>query len=41
MGDITDQAVDAIVNPANDQLNNLGGAAKAIEETGGDELKRA
>jgi O-acetyl-ADP-ribose deacetylase len=33
--DITDEPVDAIVNPANSHLGNEGGAAKAIEDAGG------
>jgi O-acetyl-ADP-ribose deacetylase len=33
--DITDEPVDAIVNPANSELTNEGGAAKAIEDAGG------
>lgn len=39
-GNIIDQPVDAIVNPANEELNNAGGAAKAIQEGGGDEVLR-
>jgi O-acetyl-ADP-ribose deacetylase len=33
--DITDEPVDAIVNPANSHLGNEGGAARAIEDAGG------
>jgi O-acetyl-ADP-ribose deacetylase len=33
--DITVEPVDAIVNPANSELTNEGGAAKAIEDAGG------
>jgi O-acetyl-ADP-ribose deacetylase (regulator of RNase III) len=33
--DIIDEPVDAIVNPANSELTNGGGAAKAIEDAGG------
>ena len=34
-GDLTKQKVEAIVNPANDQLKHFGGAAKAIAEAAG------
>ena len=37
-GDITDQPVDAIVNPANSHLGNEGGAARIIQEAAGREL---
>src|SRR5690606_29727464 len=33
--DITDEPVEAIVNPANEYLSNGGGAARAIEEGAG------
>ena len=33
--DITEESVDAIVNPANSELTNGGGAAAAIEDAGG------
>ena len=33
--DITDEPVDAIVNPANSNLENKGGAAKMIEDAAG------
>lgn len=39
-GDITDEHVDAIVNPANGQLIHGGGAAKAIVAYGGEEIQR-
>jgi O-acetyl-ADP-ribose deacetylase len=39
-GDITEEKVDAIVNPANGQLIHGGGAAKAIVTKGGDEIQR-
>lgn len=39
-GDITDQPVDAIVNPANSELMNIGGAAKAISNNAGGEFDR-
>ena len=37
-GYITDQPVDAIVNPANSYLGNEGGAARIIQEAAGREL---
>jgi len=37
-GDITDQPVDAIVNPANGDLEHKGGAAKNIQDSAGYEL---
>lgn len=39
-GDITDQPVDAIVNPANEHLNNAGGAARAIADGAGEEFAK-
>jgi O-acetyl-ADP-ribose deacetylase (regulator of RNase III) len=39
--DLTTQAVDAIVNPANSRLANAGGAAGAISRAAGPELQRA
>lgn len=39
-GDITEEHVDAIVNPANGQLIHGGGAAKAIVVYGGEEIQR-
>jgi len=38
-GDITDQDVDAIVNPANEQLQLGGGVAGAIREKGGPSIQ--
>ena len=37
-GDITDQPVDAIINPANEHLGNEGGAARAIKDSAGSVL---
>ena len=34
-GDLTEEREDAIVNPANEQLDHAGGAAKAIASKGG------
>ena len=34
-GDLTEEKESAIVNPANEQLNHAGGAAKAIASKGG------
>lgn len=39
-GDITEEHVDAIVNPANGQLIHGGGAAKAIVARGGEDIQR-
>lgn len=39
-GDITEEKVDAVVNPANGQLIHGSGAAKAIVTKGGDEIQR-
>lgn len=39
-GDITDQPVDAIVNPANSELKNAGGAANAISKGAGGQFDR-
>lgn len=39
-GDITDEAADAIVNPANSRLVHGGGAARAIAAKGGEEIER-
>lgn len=38
--DITDEPVDAIVNPANEYLDNSGGAARAIEDGAATELRK-
>jgi putative ATPase len=38
--DITDEPVDAIVNPANEHLTNGAGAAKAIEDGAGAEYRK-
>jgi O-acetyl-ADP-ribose deacetylase len=39
-GDITEEHVDAIVNPANGQLIHGGGAAKSIVVHGGEDIQR-
>ena len=39
-GDLTEEREDAIVNPANDQLNHAGGAAKAIASKGGEVIQK-
>ncbi len=39
-GDITEQKVDAIVNPANSRLVMGGGVAGAIKRIGGEEIKK-
>ena len=39
-GDLTQEREDAIVNPANEQLNHKGGAAKAIASKGGEVIKK-
>jgi O-acetyl-ADP-ribose deacetylase (regulator of RNase III) len=41
LADITQEAVDAIVNAANGQLANAGGVAHAISDAAGPELQRA
>jgi O-acetyl-ADP-ribose deacetylase len=37
-GDLLTQDVDAIVNPANEQLDNVGGLARTIADAAGDEF---
>ena len=39
-GDLTEEREDAIVNPANEDLNHKGGAAKVIAEKGGEVIKK-
>ena len=39
-GDLTEEREDAIVNPANDQLNHAGGAAIAIASKGGEVIQK-
>ena len=39
-GDLTEEREDAIVNPANEQLNHQGGAAKAIVSKGGKVIQK-
>ena len=39
-GDLTEEREDAIVNPANEDLNHRGGAAKAIAQKGGEVIKK-
>jgi O-acetyl-ADP-ribose deacetylase (regulator of RNase III) len=40
-GDITKETVDVIVNPANEDLNHIGGAAAAIVKAGGSSIQDA
>ena len=39
-GDLTEEREDAIVNPANEELNHAGGAAKAIASKGGEVIQK-
>ena len=39
-GDLTEEREDAIVNPANEDLNHRGGASKAIAQKGGEVIKK-
>ena len=39
-GDLTEEREDAIVNPANEELNHAGGAAKAIASKGGKVIQK-
>ena len=39
-GDLTEEREDAIVNPANEDLDHKGGAAKAIAQKGGEVIKK-